>query len=390
MYTQFYGFKHKPFQLTPDPDFLFLSTVHKRALAYLTYGIRERSGFVAITGEVGAGKTTLIRALLNELDPRIRVAKVMNTQLGTRQLLEMIMADFGCPAPFGKGKAQLLNELNAFLLDQYTQGYRPALIVDEAQNLSTVALEEIRMLSNLETGKDKLLQIILVGQPQLRKKLNDPRMEQLRQRITVNYHLPPLSREECDAYIAHRLSLAAPREAVTFAPEALERIYEYSRGVPRLINVVCDAALLYGFVEETRHLDGRLLDEVIADLQQEGPVSAARSPLRNKEHALLKGLFARVEGMEKEVQLLRNSVSQSTQGLERLRAEIQPLHRVLVDLSQRIERASAARWIEPALREAELSDKIRQMNTLIQRLNEEIEKYTQWNAVGKRDAALGI
>jgi len=265
VYNDFYGFRVKPFQLTPDPEFLYLSNAHKKALAYLTYGIEDRSGFVAITGEIGAGKTTLIRVLMQNLTKEMVVARIYNTLVTSHQFLEMVLREFELDYE-KKSKTQLLDTLNDFLVTQYARKRHAVLIIDEAQNLSIPLLEEIRMLSNLETDKSKLLQIIFVGQPKLREKLNRPELEQLRQRITVSYHLPPLNRQEVEGYINHRLHLAEPTEPVNFEPDAIDEIFTFSRGVPRLVNVVCDGALLAGYVAEQRTITLAMVKETVNDL----------------------------------------------------------------------------------------------------------------------------
>lgn len=269
MYNEFYHFREKPFSLTPDPEFLYRSKAHKRAFAYLEYGIQDPSGFVCITGEIGAGKTTLIRAFLNELNDQVKVARLFNTKVSSRQLLEMILQDLGLEYQ-GKTKTDMIDVLNHHLIETFAQGKRVVLIIDEAQNLSTDLLEEIRLLSNLETEKTKLLQIILIGQSELRDHLQLPNLEQFRQRITVNYHIPPLDREETEAYIHHRLEVASEGQVISLPESVLDIIQKYSRGVPRLINVLCDALLLYGFVEEKKEPDKEIIQEVVNDMINEG------------------------------------------------------------------------------------------------------------------------
>jgi putative secretion ATPase (PEP-CTERM system associated) len=267
MYREFFGFQRKPFQLTADPAFLYLSATHKKALAYLRYGIADAGNLVLLTGEIGGGKTTLLKWLIDECDEHVVVAKVMNTRVSGDQLLELIALDFGLD-PLGKDKTTILHELNTFLIEQYGRGRKCLVAVDEAQNLDITMLEELRLLSNLESGADKLLQIILCGQPELRDTLNSPRLEQFKQRINVTYHLERLTAEETGHYIAHRLKVAGG-QGVDFQPEAVAAIHRYAYGIPRLINKVCDRALLYGFVEERRDLNGDLVDVVLKDIRQE-------------------------------------------------------------------------------------------------------------------------
>ncbi|WP_051822530.1 XrtA/PEP-CTERM system-associated ATPase [Desulfonatronum thiodismutans] len=268
MYESFFNLRTKPFDLLPNPSFLYQSKSHKRAMTYLDYGIKSRSGFILITGEIGSGKTTIIRDLIKKKIPKVVLSKVFNTKVSSEQLISMINDDFGLPVQ-GKDKIQLLRELNEFLIDQFAKDMQPVLIIDEAQNLSAELLEEVRMLSNLETEQAKLLQIILVGQPELKRILASPDMLQLRQRININCHIQPLTAEETGEYVLHRLEKAGNREAVDFAPEVLALIHTHSRGVPRLINIICDFFMLSMFSEETRAMDGSTALEIVKELDFE-------------------------------------------------------------------------------------------------------------------------
>lgn len=265
MYNSFFNLQFKPFDLLPDPKFIYLSKSHKKALTYLDYGIRERSGFVLLTGEVGSGKTTLIRNLLDKHYEHAVLSKIFNTCVTSEQMLVMINDDFGIDTD-GKNKVALIRDLNTFLVEQYAQGNQPILIIDEAQNLSPQLLEEVRMLSNLETSDSKLLQIILVGQPELRATLSAPELRQLRQRISINCHLQALNREEVEHYIDHRLQVAGNATAVEFSAEALEAVFRYSKGIPRLINIICDFLMLSAFAEETTIISSEMVRDVIGDL----------------------------------------------------------------------------------------------------------------------------
>ena len=269
MYERFYRLRERPFALTPDPDYLYPSRVHKEALSYLRYGIESHAGFVVITGAIGSGKTTLLQTMLRGLDGQTTVARVMNTLLDPRELLESAMIDVGLD-PAGKSKPAMLKAFGEFLVNERTAGRLVLLVIDEAQNLTLPALEEIRMLSNLETEKSKLLQIILIGQPDLRDKLDRPELEQLRQRITVSYHLEPLDADETAHYINHRLARAAIGPPLEFPGDVTEAIHARSGGVPRLINVIADATLVFGYGEERAVVDGELVREVIADLDATG------------------------------------------------------------------------------------------------------------------------
>ncbi len=266
MYRQFFGLKEKPFNVTSDPSFLFLSRVHKEAFAHLLYGIKERKGFMEITGEIGAGKTTLCRALLNRLEKNTKTALIFNSTLPELQLLQCILDDFGISTE-RKNKAALLRQLNNFLMEELSRGNNVVLIIDEAQNLKTGLLEEIRMLSNLETDKEKLFQIILVGQPELKNKLNSPNLKQLKQRIAVKFHITPLEKDEVGSYINHRLSVAGSNGVILFSEDAIESVYGFSGGIPRLINMVCDKALLAAYVKETKEITLPLIEQGIKELE---------------------------------------------------------------------------------------------------------------------------
>jgi putative secretion ATPase (PEP-CTERM system associated) len=272
MYERFYNLRERPFSLSPDPDYLYPSRVHTEALNYLRYGIEGHAGFVVITGEIGSGKTTLLQTALRGLDKRTSVARLVNTMLDARELIEAVMLDFGLEPQAGQSKPHLLRDLARFLIEQRSAGRLALLIIDEAQNLSQSALEEVRMLSNLETEKSKLIQIVLVGQPNLHDVLGRPELEQLRQRVTVRYHLRPLDTNETAAYIDHRVRRAALGAPVVFPPDATELIGQYSEGLPRKINVIADAVLLFGYGEDKRTIDAALVREVLRELEATGVV----------------------------------------------------------------------------------------------------------------------
>jgi len=265
MYCKFFGFNRRPFSLVPDPDTFFQSKIHNTALSYLIYGLKQREGIVALTGEIGSGKTMLVKKLLKTLDKNVVTAEIVNTNVNSVQLLEMILQDYGINGE-GKNKAQLLSKLHDFLIEQFVKKKQVVLIIDEAQNLDFEQLEEVRLLSNFETHTSKLIQIVFVGQPQLATKLNHPQSEQLRQRITIRYHLSPLDKDETYAYIQQRLELAGSNNNKIFDDTSLERIFEKSDGIPRMINILCDASLLYGFVEEKKSISADIVNEVIKDL----------------------------------------------------------------------------------------------------------------------------
>jgi general secretion pathway protein A len=274
MYEQFYGLKEKPFEITPDPRFLYMSEQHREAYAHLTYALNESKGFTVITGEVGTGKTTLIQMLLARLDGHTRTAHLFNPKLSTRDFIQYLCNDLGLKTEGLTTKGELLTLLHSFLLECYARHERVVLIVDEAQTLSPKLLEEVRLLTNLETPKSKLLQVILMGQPELDTILADQRFRQLKQRISVRYNLKPLNRAETKEYIQKRLKVAGARDCNLFDDGAIREIYRRSSGIPRLINVICDNALVTGYVEEKRVIDKGMIREVAKDM--EGPAPAVR------------------------------------------------------------------------------------------------------------------
>lgn len=266
MYESFFALKEKPFSLTPNPRFLFLSKTHNEVYAHLIYGIESRAGFVEVTGEVGTGKTTILRTLLSHLDEtKYRVAFIFNPKLTAFELLRNINREFGV-ADDGMSSPDLIQALNEFLLAENQAGRTPILVIDEAQNLSGEVLEQIRLLSNLETEEDKLIQVILVGQPELRHHLSDHSLRQLNQRIAVRYQLRPLNQEETTSYILHRLNIAGRPDGNVFSPKALRKVFQCSSGVPRRINLICDRALLTAFSEERGTVSARDVDQAVKEL----------------------------------------------------------------------------------------------------------------------------
>jgi general secretion pathway protein A len=268
MYTSFFGLNENPFSITPDPRYLFLSERHGEALAHLVYGVTESGGFIQLTGEVGTGKTTLVRSLLlNQMPENANVAVVLNPQLSVIEFLATICEELHIEVVHNKGSVKALTDaLNEHLLSAHAQGRRTILVVDEAQNLSPAVLEQVRLLTNLETSKQKLLQIILIGQPELRDLLARNDLRQLAQRITARYHLEPLSREETASYIEHRLKVAGALGEV-FGSGAKKEVFRLSHGVPRLINVICDRALLGAYAQEARRVTARLIRQAAAEVK---------------------------------------------------------------------------------------------------------------------------
>ena len=266
MYLEYYGLTEPPFDITPNPRFLFYSAKHREAFNHLLYGIRERKGFVQLTGEVGAGKTTLCRAMLEALEGQFATALILNPIMTSEELVKAVATEYGLPVN-GLDRLDTLAVINHFLMQQAERGQDTVLIIDEAQDLTDELLEQVRLLSNFETDNRKLLQIVLMGQPELRDRLNNPKLRQLRQRITVRYHLPPLSRYEVNHYIQHRLQVAGAKGAPYFTQPALWRVYSYSQGIPRLLNAVCDKALLAGFVSQQEKIDYRMIGRAVKELE---------------------------------------------------------------------------------------------------------------------------
>jgi general secretion pathway protein A len=270
VYLTFFGLQEKPFNLTPDPKFLFLTPGHREALAQLVYGVTERKGFIVLTGETGTGKTTLLRTLLRRLDATTAVAVVSNTTLDFDGILEYMLEDFGIAKP-GQTPAQRIVALNNFLIDRQRAGQNAVLILDEAQNLEPATLERIRLLSNFETVSDKLLQILLVGQPELRDRLRLPELRQLKQRIGLRSIIPRLTEEEVGQYIRTRLRIAGASDRALFNDQAVSRIAEYAGGLPRLINIVSDHCLLIGYAERKRRIDRDMVDQAVRYLEEGMP-----------------------------------------------------------------------------------------------------------------------
>jgi general secretion pathway protein A len=291
MYLEHYGLIRAPFEMTPDPAFLYLGETHQEGLATLVYGVRARKGFVMLTGEVGTGKTTLLHSLLQQLDPSTASAFLFNPRLEPLDFFRVLFDDLGIPAQCHT-KGEYLIALNHFLIERLRENQTVLLILDEAQNLSTEMLEEIRLLSNLETATSKLLQIMLVGQPELETLLDRRELRQLRQRIVLRFRLRPFAPEETGSYVEERLRLAGYTGKGVFRRSAMRRIHETSGGVPRLINVVCDSALLLGYSRDLATLDEAVINEVARDLGLERALpeqdEGGRTP---RKRSILRGLF---------------------------------------------------------------------------------------------------
>jgi general secretion pathway protein A len=281
MYEAYYGLRERPFSLLPDPGFLYLSAKHKMAMSLLEYGVESQTSFTVVTGGIGTGKTTLVRQLLNELGEDVTVGLISNTHHSFGELLQWVSLAFNLDSA-GKDKVELYRQFTDFLIDQYASNRRTVLIIDEAQNLSAEALEELRMLSNINSDKDQLLQIFLVGQAGLRETLTQPELEQFAQRIAVDYHLDSLDPAETGEYVRHRLRIAGGNPEL-FSPSACEAIHRYSGGIPRLINLLCDTVLVYGYAEQRQSIHAELVDDVARDKQRGGlfPIGGRRNKARS-------------------------------------------------------------------------------------------------------------
>jgi len=267
MYEHFFGLRENPFNVTPDPRFLYMGPCHRDALAYLKYGVREKKGFLVLTGEVGTGKTTLVRALARELGDEVAMSVILNTHVTPKQLLALAARDFGLDVGPSATKADLIGALSGFLLEQARVGRTAVLVVDEAHNMGASLLEELRLLSNVETDTQKLLQIVMVGQPELMETLSHPSIRQVRQRIPGWFSIRPLEPPEVESYIETRMRVAgADPQSVRYSPDSFPVIHDVTRGIPRLINVLCDRALLVAFVAEKRTVDARTVLEAVRDL----------------------------------------------------------------------------------------------------------------------------
>ncbi|MEQ8233286.1 MAG: AAA family ATPase [Gammaproteobacteria bacterium] len=274
MYETFYGFREKPFSLTPDPAFLYLGEKHSTGLSMLRYGLLNRAGITVLTGEIGAGKTTLIRQLLAEIEQDVVVGLISNTHESFGNLMQWVSVAFDIPSD-SDSKAVLYDRFTAFLIEQYAAGRRTVLIVDEAQNLDDAVLEELRLLNNINADKDQLLQLVLVGQPELRDKLRSPRLVQFVERIAVDYHLGPLSVEETARYIEHRIETVGGRPGI-FSPAASRFVHYQCAGVPRLVNTVCDTALVYGFATQAPVITAQTICDMILERLDAGLFGAGK------------------------------------------------------------------------------------------------------------------
>lgn len=308
MYEKFYGLKEKPFKLIPNPQFLYLSKKHQNALTYLEYGLAEGSGFILLTGEIGSGKTTTIRHILNRLEGDLEVAVISNTNVDSDELIHLVAHEFGVEGNFSN-KAKALDAIFHYFISRYAQGKRVLLVIDEAQNLSIQALEEVRMLSNLQTDEQALLQIMLIGQPELRRKLQLPELTQLSQRVAVYYHLGALEREEIEEYLTFRLEKVGGKLDI-FAPSTFETIYAASGGIPRVINLICDTALVYGYAESVVQINDAIISQVIRDKEGFGLISSEKNGVVAESGSNSSDLQQKIYDFEQRFDTLRRQFEQ--------------------------------------------------------------------------------
>jgi general secretion pathway protein A len=321
MYSEFYGLNARPFQLTPDPRFYFDSATHRKAMAYLGYGLAQGEGFIVITGEIGSGKTTLVGHLMATIDTeRLTAIKIVSTQIEGDDMLRMTAQSMGL-ASDGLEKAQVLDRIERFLIGQAQEGKRTLLIIDEAQNLPVSALEELRMLSNFQIAGQALLQIFLLGQPEFRARLNgSERLEQLRQRVIATHHLEPMQADEIEPYIVHRLSLAGWTGNPQFTPEAHATMYRHSEGVPRRLNALASRVMLFGAVEQLSVIDGADVAAVIADMDGDTPAETLRQPIAASQppSAPVQAASAVDESLSARIALLESRLEEQETALRRV------------------------------------------------------------------------
>jgi general secretion pathway protein A len=371
MYETFYGLREKPFQITPDPEYLYRSPKHEAALTYLEYGVSENTGFILLTGEVGSGKTTLVQYMMGQLPHRTEAAMVFNTNVTPPELLAFILEGFGAPRAQGD-RVALLRALAGFLVDRFVHRKHVVLILDEAQNLSEAALEEVRMLSNLRKDGQPLLQIILVGQPELAAKLRKPALRQFAQRIAASYHLTGLNRQETGSYIAFRLKQAGAR-ADLFEPAAVDLIHELSGGIPRAINLTCQAALVYGFAEGAVSIGVDIIRQVRED-HMSPAIDQAPEPAESAGTdggANGNGIKHGIDAIGLELRELKKSMHLQFQALQQKRLES---FEAGVGRLQRLLQEERSRNAELSRTAAELARQNKALKALGLRLKEELKR----------------
>ena len=329
MYTEYFNFKIKPFELVPNPEFLYQSHSHKKALDYLQFGLHELAGFILLTGEVGSGKTTIVRNIIKEMEENVTFSMVFNTKVSNKQILAMINDDFGLSVT-GKDKTTLLRNLNDYLINNHADDRRAVIIIDEAQNLTVSALEEIRLLSNLEATTSKLLQIVLVGQPELNKTILRHELRQLRQRISVHVKIEPLTREETENYVYYRLEVAGNRNALKWGEGTFDLLYEFSKGVPRLINLYCDYLLIAACVEGVKELNLEFVQEVFDGLSWDEPLNDQDPDSTVEQKASLgENLLERLNNYEQKIVALEGLLSHREEINEELKEQKELLNQIV-------------------------------------------------------------
>lgn len=348
MYESFYGLKEKPFNLLPDPEYLYMSPGHENAYTHLEYAIAENKGFVVITGEIGSGKTTLINYLLGKIPQDIQVGIINNTDVEPLQFLKMICREFELEAN-GQEKAEILDSFNSFLLDQFSRRHRVVLIIDEAQNLPNQTIEEIRMLSNLEAEKNHLIQVILVGQPELKYKLRGRSLAQFAQRVTVHCHLGGLSRADVEKYIRHRLRVAGAKSLDIFDQNAIDDIHKYSRGIPRIINTLCDTALVYGFADDVKVINKKIIENIVESREigegftEDAPGEDAALPSPPMGNGAAGQLNGRVDSLEKRMVLLETVVANIERTLSALVNKREKRDNIVIELFEMLKQSLESR-----------------------------------------------
>ncbi len=344
MYTSYYDLKEKPFNLLPDPDFFYMSSGHENAYVHLEYAVSENKGFVVVTGEIGAGKTTIINLLIKKIEQEIRVGLINNTLVTPDQLIKVICSEYELDV-LGMDKAEMLDLLHGFLLDQFSKKQRVILIIDEAQNLSAEAIEEIRMLSNFEAEKHHLLQIFLLGQPELIYTLQNKNLEQFVQRITVYCHLKGLAREDIEKYITHRLNVAGGRQKDIFSKQAIDAIFTYSKGIPRIVNNICDTSLVYGFADQIKIINKEIVENVIKSRKSGGIFSNKSNKSETEETdtvikkdnfkkltLVLKSWKKQIRLLEKRISLLEEKIDISDKKLKELSNKKDQKDEIIIEL----------------------------------------------------------
>ena len=388
MYELYYGLKEKPFQVVPNPDYLYFSSKHENALTYLEYGIREGAGFILLTGGIGTGKTTLIRYILNIIEAETEVAVIFNTNVTSEQLIELVLRELEIE-PVANNKTKNIDMLYHCLIEKYAQKKKVLLIIDEAQNLQHEVLEEVRMLSNLQTDDNLLLQIMLAGQPELKIKLHRPSLAQLTQRIAVNYHLESLTRKETAEYISSRLKMAGGRAEI-FTDFAIDKIYSFTKGIPRSINLLCDTALVYGFAGDVKIINNAIIDQVIEDKGDFG-ISVDETEYSDVTSKKVKSLpdnslnSRRLMTLESTVQQLKMQVTWQIEELEKRADNFKDdlIHQLREQLDQERQKNNFALVSYGKLKEKYVNlkkqlDNKPETSTLENTVSREIKKHKRW------------